>query len=95
MMRRFYKALGGDLRSVRLIYLKAVLFLLLGLGSSIVLLFFNPTWTTLLFLSAAIWGFCRFYYFCFYVIDKYIDPGSRHSSLSSFVSKFFSSGKDP
>jgi len=94
-MRRLCKALGGDLRSVRLICLKAVLLLLLGLGSSIVVLSFNPTWTTLLFLSAAIWGFCRVYYFCFCVIDKYIDPGSRHSSLSSFVSKCFSSGKEP
>jgi len=95
VLRGIRKALGGDLRSVRLIYLKAVLFLLLGLGSSIVLWSFNPTWTTLLFLSAAIWGFCRFYYFCFYVIFKYIDPGSRYSSLSSFVSKCFSSGKEP
>ena len=40
-------------------------------------------------------GISRFYHFCFYVIDKYIDPGSRHSSLSSYVFKCFSSGKEP
>lgn len=91
MLRSLRKALSGDLRSIWLLYLKAALFLFLGLGSSLVLLSINPSWTTLIFLSASIWGFCRFYYFCFYVIDKYIDPGSRHSSLSSFVSKYFSS----
>ena len=95
VLRSLRKALGGDLHSVRLIYLKAALFLLIGLGSSLVLLSFDPSWTTLVFLSAAIWGCCRFYYICFYVIDRYIDPGSRHASLSSFVSKRFSSGKNP
>ena len=93
MLTSLRKALGGDLRLVWLLYLKAGLFLFLGLGSSLVLLYVNPSLTTLVFLSAAIWGFCRFYYFCFYVIDKYIDPGSRYSGLFSFVSKSLSSGR--
>ena len=93
MLRSFRKALGGDLHSVWLLYLKVALFLSLGLGSSLVLLYVNPSLTMLVFLSAAIWGFCRFYYFYFYVICKYINPGSRNSSLSSFVFKFLSSGR--
>ena len=93
MLRYLNKALARDLRSVWMLYLKAALFLIRGLGSALVLLYVNPSLTTLVFLSTAIWGFCRFYYFYFYVIDKYIDPGSKHSSLSSFLSKSLLSGR--
>jgi hypothetical protein len=30
-------------------------------------------------------GFCRSYYFAFYVIERYVDPGYRFSGLGSFV----------
>lgn len=39
MLRSFRKCLGGALRSVWLLYLKAALSLFLGLGSSLVLLY--------------------------------------------------------
>jgi len=94
-MRGVREALGRDLHSVRLLYFKAALFLVLGLGSSLMLLIITPQLTTVLFLSAAVWGFCRFYYFSFYVIDKYIDPGSRYSSLTSYLTKRFSRNKKP
>ncbi len=38
-----------------------------------------------LLLGVAIWSFCRFYYFAFYVIEKYVDPGYRFAGLSSFA----------
>ena len=40
---------------------------------------------TLAVLALAVWCFCRFYYFAFYVIEHYVDPGYRFSGLGSFV----------
>jgi hypothetical protein len=31
------------------------------------------------------WGFCRAYYFAFYVIEKYIDPNYKFSGIISFL----------
>jgi len=84
VLRSFRQALGGDLRSLWLLCLKAVLSLFLEFGLSLVLLCVNTGLTKLVFLSVVIWGFCRFCCFCFCVIDKYIDHGSRYSSLFLF-----------
>jgi len=75
----------GDLKSPGLMYLKAVLFLVAGLISAGVLLWENPSWRTAFLLAVAIGSFCRLYYFIFYVIEKYIDPGYRFAGLLSFL----------
>jgi hypothetical protein len=36
-------------------------------------------------LVLAIWSFCRLYYFAFYVIEKYVDPGYKFSGIFSFL----------
>ena len=36
-------------------------------------------------LGLAIWAFCRSYYFAYYVIEHYADPGDRFSGLLSFI----------
>ena len=61
-----------------------LLFLVLGLLSGALLLIDLPTWRTILLLSLCIWSFCRAYYFAFYVIEHYLDPGFRYSGLWSF-----------
>ncbi|MES1245510.1 MAG: hypothetical protein ABUT39_28150 [Acidobacteriota bacterium] len=75
----------GDLKSSGLIKLKGVLFLVLGLASSALLLFEAPTLKVAALLGIAVWSFCRFYYFAFYVIERYVDPGYRFSGLMSFA----------
>jgi hypothetical protein len=35
-------------------------------------------------LALAVWCFCRFYYFAFYVIEHYVDPGFKFSGLWAF-----------
>jgi hypothetical protein len=45
----------------------------------------RPTWKLGLLLALAIWSFCRFYYFAFYVIQHYVDPDYRFSGLFSFA----------
>jgi hypothetical protein len=37
----------------------------------------------------AIWCFCRFYYFAFYAIERYVDPSYRFSGLLSFARYVF------
>jgi hypothetical protein len=78
-----------DLSSPFWIKLKGVLFLLIGLVAAALLLLDNLKWQTAVLLSLAIWSFCRFYYFAFYVIEKYVDSKYRFSGLFDFAKYFF------
>jgi hypothetical protein len=73
-----------DLSSPALIKLKGILFLIIGILSALLLILENPTIKAAVLLAIAIWCFCRFYYFAFYVIQQYVDPGYRFSGLWSF-----------
>jgi hypothetical protein len=77
--------LFADLRSARWMYVKALLFLVIGLVASAELLLGACNWRTATLLGLAIWSFCRLYYFAFYVIEKYIDPSYRFSGLGSVL----------
>ena len=74
-----------DLTNPKLIYAKGALFLVLGFLASGLLLAESPTARTALLLALAVWSFCRSYYFAFYVIERYVDPGYRFAGLGSFV----------
>ena len=75
----------GDIKNKKLIHIKGWLFLLTGLMASggIILETFNLKIIFLLII--AIWSFCRFYYFLFYVIEKYTDPEFKFDGLYSLV----------
>ena len=64
-----------DLTDPRLIKLKGGLFLVAGLIAAALLVFENPTLKTTFLVAIAVWCFCRAYYFAFYVIEHYVDPG--------------------
>jgi len=68
-----------DLESSPLIWLKGVLFALIGVSAAGLLIAELPTLKVAILLAAAIWGFCRAYYFAFYVIEHYVDPTYRFS----------------
>lgn len=74
-----------DLTDPRWIKLKGILFLLIGLFSATLLILEMRTLKVGLLLAISIWCFCRFYYFAFYVIEHYVDPGYRFSGLWSFA----------
>jgi hypothetical protein len=78
-----------DLASPTWIKAKAGLFLLLGLSAAGLLIAEQPTLKNLFILTVAIWSFCRFYYFAFYVIEHYVDPSYRFSGLASFFRYLF------
>lgn len=75
----------GDLKDPRLMYLKAGMFLVIGVGAAALILMSSPTWQTALLLFLCVWAFCRLYYFAFYVIEKYIDGEYRFAGLWAFV----------
>ena len=74
-----------DISDPRLIKLKGALFIFTGLLASGMLIARAPDWRNAALLAIAIWSFCRFYYFAFYVIEHYIDPAFKFSGLGSFV----------
>ena len=74
-----------DITSPKLLWTKGALFLLLAIAASALLLVEAASLKVAVLLAVAIWGFCRSYYFAFYVIEHYVDPGYRFSGLGSFV----------
>lgn len=64
---------------------KAVLFLFTGSLAGCLLIIQHPRLCTAALLAASVWGFCRFYYCAFYVVERYVDPQYRFSGLWSFA----------
>ena len=70
-------------------WVKAVLFLVIGVVSAALILIECPEWRIALLLALAVWSFCRAYYFAFYVIEHYVDPSFRFSGLFSVLRYFW------
>ena len=81
--------LTDDLKDPRWIFLKGGLFLLLGCLAAGALLAIRFTWQEAALLGIALWAFCRWYYFMFYVIEHYVDPAYRFAGLGSFFRYLF------
>ncbi len=75
----------GDITNPKLIIAKGFLFLLASALASLALLLEHPSLKVGLLLALAVWCFARFYYFAFYVIEHYVDPGYKFAGLGSFV----------
>jgi hypothetical protein len=74
-----------DLSNPRWIQAKGLMFLAMGLASAALLILELPSLRVAVLLTITVWSFCRAYYFAFYVIQHYIDPGFRYSGLIAFV----------
>ena len=75
----------GDLQNPRWLYAKAILLFCVGTLASVILIIESPTLRTAALLAIALWGFCRAYYFAFYVIEHYVDPGFKFAGLWAFA----------
>ena len=84
-----------DLTDPRWIKFKGILFLIVGILSATILLVDRPDVRVAALLAISIWCFCRSYYFAFYVIEHYVDPGYKFSGLGSFVKYWWSSRRKP
>lgn len=74
-----------DIRDPRLLYLKGFLFVLGGSMAAGLILAESPSWRIALLLAIAVWCFARAYYFAFYVVEHYIDPGYKFAGLIDFL----------
>ena len=74
-----------DITNPKLLWTKGILFLVLALGASALLLIEAASVKVAALLAVAIWAFCRSYYFAFYVIERYVDPGYKFAGLVSLV----------
>ncbi len=74
-----------DIRDETLLVAKAVLFVVLGVLASATLLLRHPGLAEGALLVLAVWAFARAYYFAFYVIEHYVDPGYRFAGLTHAV----------
>jgi hypothetical protein len=75
----------GDIKQPWLLFAKGGLMLVTGLIGAALLLLEHPEVRTAGLLAISIWGFCRAYYFAFYVIEHYVDPKYKFSGLIAFV----------
>jgi hypothetical protein len=74
-----------DITDPRLMYVKAGLLAAAGLLACGLIVAEMPSLRVAALLGVAVWAWCRVYYFCFYVIEKYIDPKFRFAGLGSVV----------
>lgn len=74
-----------DLQNPRWIIAKGLLFLLAGGMASTLLLAEVGSLRTAALHGLAVWCFCRFYYFAFYVVQHYIDPQFKFAGLASVL----------
>ena len=70
-----------DIKNPWLIHLKGALFLVMGLGAGSMLLVLAPTIRTAALLIITVWAFCRFYYYLFYVLDRYLGREKRFAGV--------------
>ena len=74
-----------DITNPKLLYAKGLLFVVAGTLAAAALVMENPTAKTALLLGLCVWCFARAYYFAFYVVQHYADPGYRYAGLWSFA----------
>jgi uncharacterized RDD family membrane protein YckC len=81
--------MGPDLKSPVWMYLKACCFALIAIVCAVGLLLPDFDWRSLVLVCLLVWASARFYYFCFYVIERYIDPSFRFAGIGSVVVYLF------
>ena len=74
-----------DIKNPKILKLKGILFLVLGLIASGLLVLNSPEWSTVVLLVIVIWAFCRFYYFAFYVLHHYADKDLNYAGLGHLI----------
>ena len=82
-----------DIDSAKWLYAKGGLFLLLAFLAAGMLIARAPGVDVVVLLAICIWASCRAYYFAFYVIENYVDPGFRFTGLVDLL-RYLLFGRD-
>ena len=78
-----------QLSSKRWIVAKGLMFLVIAMATAGLLLLQNPTLQAGLLLALLVWASCRFYYFLFYVLERYVDQRLRYGGLLSLLGRIW------
>ena len=70
-----------DLKSGKWIVAKGVMFAGIALAAAALIFAETPSLKLAVLLALLVWASCRFYYFLFYVLEKYVDPTMRYAGL--------------
>jgi hypothetical protein len=70
-----------DITSKWLLHAKGFMFLIAGLIAAGLILAGSPNLRTLVLLIITIWAFCRFYYYLFYVLERYVGKETRYAGI--------------
>ena len=69
------------LTSRALIVTKGLLFFVIAVTTAALILVELPSMRVAVLLALLAWSSCRFYYFLFYVLEKYVDPKLNYAGL--------------
>ena len=61
------------------------MFLAIAAMAAGLVLFESPTLRTAVLLVLLVWAACRFYYFIFYVLERYVDSSLRYAGIVALV----------
>jgi hypothetical protein len=86
--------LAGDLISPWLIHAKGVLFAVIGLVGAALLILEVPTLKTAALVLVTVWASCRFYYYLFYVLERYLGREKRFAGVIDAVRFLWSARRD-
>lgn len=61
------------------------MFLGIAAMAAALVLFESPTIRTAVLLVLLVWAACRFYYFTFYALERYVDSSLRYAGIIALV----------
>jgi len=64
---------------------KGLLFAAIALIAAALILLEKPSVTRAVLLALLVWASCRFYYFLFYVLERYVDPTLRYAGMVAML----------
>ena len=75
----------GDLKNKKLIVLKGVLFLLVLCAAFATIVVLTRDWLIFALLIMVVWSSMRFYYFLFYVLERYVNPKLKYAGICALL----------
>ena len=74
-----------DLQSKNWIVAKGIAFAGIAIASAVMVLLESASVRTAVLVVVLVWSACRFYYFLFYVLERYVDPRLRYAGILALI----------
>lgn len=85
----------GDLTSKRVIIVKGWLFFAIAAISGFLIVQRSPHVVIAVLVGTLVWSSCRFYYFLFYVLERYVDPSMKYRGVLHLASQMRQARSQP